>query len=237
MIDVTDATFEEEILRRSMETPVVVDLWAPWCGPCRTLGPILERVVDASGGAVVLAKVNFDENPAIAGSFRVQSIPAVFAIRDGKVVDQFIGALPEDAVEAFVGRLAPSEVDRLIADGVAAGDEEVLRQALEVQPDHPGAVTALATMLIGKGETDEAITLLRRIPETPEVRRLLAEARLASQEVDVDGADVSVLLDGLLERVRDDTGARQEFLDLLETLGADDPRTSDYRKALAARLF
>jgi putative thioredoxin len=237
MIDVTDATFEEEILRRSMETPVVVDLWAPWCGPCRTLGPILERVVDASGGAVVLAKVNVDENPAIAGSFRVQSIPAVFAIRDGKVVDQFIGALPEDAVEAFVGRLAPSEVDRLIADGVAAGDEEVLRQALELQPDHPGAITALATMLIGKGETDEAITLLRRIPETPEVRRLLAEARLASQEVDVDGADVSVLLDGLLERVRDDTGARQEFLDLLETLGPDDPRTSDYRKALAARLF
>jgi len=237
MIDVTDATFEEEILRRSMETPVVVDLWAPWCGPCRTLGPILERVVDATGGAVVLAKVNVDENPAIAGSFRVQSIPAVFAIREGKVVDQFIGALPEDAVEAFVGRLAPSEVDRLVADGVAAGDEEVLRQALELQPDHPGAITALATRLIAKGETDEAITLLRRIPETPEVRRLLAEARLASQEVDVDGADVSVLLDGLLERVRDDTDARQEFLDLLETLGPDDPRTSDYRKALAARLF
>ncbi|MGA8726769.1 MAG: thioredoxin [Acidimicrobiales bacterium] len=237
MIDVTDATFEEEILRRSMETPVVVDLWAPWCGPCRTLGPILERVVDAMGGAVVLAKVNVDENPAIAGSFRVQSIPAVFAIRDGKVVDQFIGALPEDAVEAFVGRLAPSEVDRLVADGVAAGDEEVLRQALELQPDHPGAIAALATMLIAKGEAEEAITLLRRIPETPEVRRLLAEARLASQEVDVDGADVSVLLDGLLERVRDDTDARQEFLDLLETLGPDDPRTSDYRKALAARLF
>ena len=237
MIDVTDATFEEEILRRSMETPVVVDLWAPWCGPCRTLGPILERVVDATGGAVVLAKVNVDENPAIAGSFRVQSIPAVFAIRDGKVVDQFIGALPEDAVEAFVGRLAPSEVDRLVADGVAAGDEEVLRQALELQPDHPGAITALATMLIAKGEAEEAITLLRRIPETPEVRRLLAEARLASQEVDVDGADVSVLLDGLLERVRDDTDARQEFLDLLETLGPDDPRTSEYRKALAARLF
>ena len=237
MIDVTDATFEEEVLRRSMETPVVVDLWAPWCGPCRTLGPILERVVDATGGAVVLAKVNVDENPAIAGSFRVQSIPAVFAIRDGKVVDQFIGALPEDAVEAFVGRLAPSEVDRLVADGVAAGDEEVLRQALELQPDHPGAIAALATMLIAKGEAEEAITLLRRIPETPEVRRLLAEARLASQEVDVDGADVSVLLDGLLERVRDDTDARQEFLDLLETLGPDDPRTSEYRKALAARLF
>jgi putative thioredoxin len=237
MIDVTDATFEEDILARSMEVPVVVDLWAPWCGPCRTLGPILERVVDATAGAVVLAKVNVDENPAIAGSFRVQSIPAVFAIRDGKVVDQFIGALPEDAVEAFVARLAPSEVDRLVADGVASGDEQVLRQALELQPDHPGAITALAATLIARGESEEAMGLLRRVPETPEVRRLLAEARLTSQEVRVDGADVSQLLDGLLDRVRDDTGARQEFLDLLETLGPEDPRTSDYRKALAARLF
>jgi putative thioredoxin len=237
MIDVTDATFEEEILRRSMEVPVVVDLWAPWCGPCRTLGPILERVVGATGGSVVLAKVNVDENPAIAGSFRVQSIPAVFALRDGKVVDQFIGALPEEAVDAFVARLAPSEVDRLVAEGVASADAEVLRRALELQPDHPGAISALATVLIANGETDEAIGLLRRIPETPEVRRLLAEARLASQEVAVDGADVSGRLDGLLERVRDDTAARQEFLDLLETLGPEDPRTSDYRKALAARLF
>jgi len=237
MPDVTDATFEEEVLRRSMDTPVVVDLWAPWCGPCRTLGPILERVVDATGGAVVLAKVNVDENPSIAASFRVQSIPAVFALRDGKVVDQFIGALPEDAVEAFVAGLAPNEVDRLVTEGLESGDEEVLRRALELQPDHPGAIAALASMLIANGETEEAIGLLRRIPETAEVRRLLAEARLASQEVRVDGANVSELLDGLLERVHDDTGARQEFLDLLETLGPDDPRTSDYRKALAARLF
>src|SRR5271157_841854 len=102
MPDVTDDTFQTQVIERSATVPVVVDLWAPWCGPCRTLGPILERVVDATGGAVVLAKVNVDENPAIAGSFRVQSIPAVFAIREGKVVDQFIGALPEDAVEAFV---------------------------------------------------------------------------------------------------------------------------------------
>ncbi len=237
MIDVTDATFEEEILRRSMEVPVVVDLWAPWCGPCRTLGPILERVVDATAGTVVLAKVNVDENPTIAASFRVQSIPAVFALRDGTVVDQFIGALPEEAVADFVGRLSPSEVDRLVAEGVESGSAEMLRQALELQPDHPGAITALSAMLIGSGETDEAIGLLRRIPETPEVRRLLAEARLASQEVHVDGAEVSELLDRLLERVRDDSTARQEFLDLLETLGPDDPRTSDYRKALAARLF
>ncbi len=161
----------------------------------------------------------------------------MFAIRDGKVVDQFIGALPEDAVEAFVGRLAPSEVDRLVADGVAAGDEEVLRQALELQPDHPGAITALATMLIGR------VRPTRRSPSSavsPRPRRSVGcwPRRVSHRRRSTStGADVSLLLDGLLERVRDDTDARQEFLDLLETLGPDDPRTSDYRKALAARLF
>ncbi len=207
MPDATDATFEEEILRRSVEVPVVVDLWAPWCGPCRTLGPILERVVEATDGAVVLAKVNVDENPAVSASFQVQSIPAVFALRDGKVVDQFIGALPEAAVAEFVSRLvpAPTEADRLAAEGEASGSEETLRQALELQPDHPGAIVALARALIGSGETDEAIGLLGRIPETADTRHLLAEARLAAGHVQVDGADVGDLLDGLLERVREDT--------------------------------
>jgi len=239
MIDVTDATFEAEVLLRSSELPVVVDLWAPWCGPCQTLGPIIERVVAATDGAVALAKVNVDENPAISGSFQVQSIPAVFAMRDGKVVDRFIGAQPEVVVQEFVDRLAPmpSEADQLVAEGVDAGTEEPLRQALELQPDHAGAIVALAAMMIERGESEDAIALLRRIPETPEVRRLLAEARLVSQRVDVDGIGVDELLDGLLDRVRDDPPARQEFLDLLETLGPDDPRTTEYRKALAARLF
>ncbi len=239
MVDVTDATFEQEILLRSSEVPVVVDLWAPWCGPCQTLGPIIEKVVEETDGAVALAKVNVDENPAISGSFRVQSIPAVFALRDGKIVDQFIGALPEDAVREFVAKLAPapSEADVLVAEGVQAEAEEPLRKALELQPDHAGAISALAGMLIARGASDEAISLLGRIPETPQIRLLLAEARLASQQVDVQGVNVEELLDGLLDRVRDDPPARQEFLDLLETLGPDDPRTTDYRKALAARLF
>jgi len=239
MIDVTDATFEAEVLLRSSELPVVVDLWAPWCGPCQTLGPIIERVVAATEGAVALVKVNVDDNPAISGSFQVQSIPAVFALRDGKVVDRFIGAQPEAVVQEFVARLAPmpSEADLLVTEGVDAGAEEPLRQALELQPDHAGAIGALAAMMIERGESEDAIALLRRIPETPEVRRLLAEARLASQRVDVDGIGVDELLDGLLDRVRDDPPARQEFLDLLETLGPDDPRTTEYRKALAARLF
>src|SRR5271166_1390626 len=131
MTDVTDATFEQEVLDRSDQVPVVVDLWAPWCGPCKTLGPIIERVVEATGGAVELAKVNVDENPRIAQSFQVQSIPAVFAIKDRKVADRFVGALPESAVREFVSRLvpAPSEADDL----VARGDEVSLRRALELE--------------------------------------------------------------------------------------------------------
>jgi putative thioredoxin len=169
----------------------------------------------------------------------VQSIPAVFALKDGKVVDAFVGAQPEAAVAEFVAKLtpAPSEADLLVDEGVRAGAEEPLRRALELQPDHEGAISALAAMMIARGDTDDAIALLGRIPETPETRRLLAEARLTSQQVDVDGVGVDSLLDGLLDRVRDDPAARQEFLDLLETLGPDDPRITGYRKALSTRLF
>jgi len=239
MTDATDATFEDVVLARSAQVPVVVDLWAPWCGPCTTLGPILERAVAATDGAVDLVKVNVDENPAISASFRVQSIPAVFAVRDGAVVDQFIGAQPEAVVQEFVARLAParSEADVAADEGVAAGDEALLERALELQPDHPVAIPGLAALLIARGDTERAVALLARIPETPETRRLLAEARLAARD-DVAGADdVGALLDGLLDRVKDDPDARQEFLDLLETLGPDDPRTLAYRKALSSRLF
>jgi putative thioredoxin len=237
-MDVTDDTFQTDVLARSTEVPVVVDLWAPWCGPCKTLGPLLERAVAATGGAVELAKVNIDDNPRIAQSFGVQSIPAVFAIADGKVVDQFIGAVPEQQVVAFVAKLLPalSEADTL----VAAGDETSLRQALELEAGHQGATEALARILIDRGEATDALALLARVPETPVARTLAAEARLVESGLDVsatDGAEVDARLNGLLERVRDDDSARQEFVDLLETLGPEDPRTSSFRRALAARLY
>ncbi len=234
MVDVTDATFEQDVLARSATVPVVVDLWAPWCGPCKALGPILERVVAATAGAVELVKVNVDENPQVAATFQVQSIPAVFALRDGKVVDGFIGAVPEAQVAEFVGRLAPqpTEADRL----AAAGDEASLRQALELEPDHPVALAGLARVLIDQHRPDEALALLARVPETAELRALAAAARLAAQDVAV-GDDVTGLLDELLGRVTEDDEARQEYLDLLETLGPADPRTATYRKALASRLF
>jgi putative thioredoxin len=237
-MDVTDATFSTDVLERSNTVPVVVDLWAPWCGPCKTLGPILEKVIGATDGAVELAKVNVDDNPRIAQTFGVQSIPAVFAIDKGNVVDRFIGALPEGQVMAFVAKLAPppSEADTL----VAAGDEASLRQALELDAGHVAATEALARILIDRNEPAEALTVLGRIVETPTSRALAAEARLLENGVDVthqDTSDVDARLNALLERVRDDDEARQEFVDVLETLGPDDPRTNQFRRALAARLY
>ena len=189
---------------------------------------------------VELVKVDVDTNPRTAQTFQVQSIPAVYAIRDRKVVDSFVGALPEPAVRQWVAGLtpAPTEVDKLIA----AGDEPSLRRAVELEPANDRAVLALATVLVARGNQparQEALALLARIPESAETRILAAQARLGDEVGQSDGAGngVEAKLDALLERVRDDDAARQEFIDLLEVLGPDDPRTATYRKALTARLF
>jgi putative thioredoxin len=232
-IDVTDATFEADVVERSRQTPVVVDLWAPWCGPCRTLGPMIEQIVDATEGAVVLAKVNVDDNPAVSQAFRVQSIPAVYAMRDGKVVDGFVGAQPENVIKAFVDGLVPSDQDNEIAALLAAGDETSLRRVLELEADNEAAIVALGEQLASDGRGDEALELIARIPETAGTRRIAALAR----EGDLATDDIETKLDDLLERVKGDDDARREFLDLLELLGPEDPRTADYRKALTARLF
>lgn len=240
--DVTDATFETDVLERSTKSTVVVDLWASWCGPCRVLGPILEKVVDESEG-VELVKIDVDANPRSAATFQVQSIPAVYAIRDRRVVDSFVGAQPEPAVRQWIAGLnpAPTEAEMLIAKG----DEASLRQALALEPANERAVLALASLLVAEGATaerlQEALGLLAKIPESAETRHLAAQARLggeAEQASDPAGADgIEAKLDALLERVRTDDAARQEFVDLLEILGPDDPRTAAYRKALTARLF
>ena len=232
-MDVTDSTFESDVIERSAAVPVVVDLWAEWCGPCKTLGPILEKVIAETDGQVELAKVDVDNNPQVANAFRVQSIPAVYALKDRKVVDSFIGALPEAQVREFVSRLAPaaSEADQL----AARGDEASLRRALELEPDHPAAVVGLAELLVERGSNDEALELLKRIPENAESRRVAAMARLGGSSP--AGDEVTERLDSLLDRVKGDEDARQEFVDLLETMGPDDPRTAQYRKQLTARLF
>lgn len=242
MVDVTDATFEAEILERSDTVPVVVDLWAPWCGPCRTLGPIIEKVVDDTNGEVVLAKVNTDENPGLSQAFQVQGIPAVHAVYQRKVVASFVGAQPEAKVKEFVDALLPSEEARRIAALLDAGDEESLEQVLEAVPGHPEAVVALAERYVEAGRGDDAIAMLHKIPESAETRRVAALARTGAPVADSDegplaGVDVEAKLNDLLARVKGDDDARQEYLDLLELMGPTDPRTVEFRRALSRQLF
>jgi putative thioredoxin len=236
--DVSDASFEVDVLDRSEEVPVVVDLWAPWCGPCRSLGPILEKVVGETDGKVVMVKVNVDDNPQVSAAFQVQGIPAVYALKGRKVVNGFIGAQGEAAVRTFVDSLLPTAEEDELAELVAAGDEASFRKVLDRVPDHAVAITGLAELLVEDGRHDEALGLLERIPETPETRRVAALARMgqAGAPAVVDDG-VEAKLDALLDQVKDDEAARQEFLDVLELLGPGDARTATYRRKLSARLF
>lgn len=235
MVDVTDATFEQEVMARSMQVPVVIDLWATWCQPCVALGPIIERAVAATNGQVVLAKVDVDANPQVGAAFRVQSIPAVFAMHQQKIVDQFLGAQPEAFVTEFVNKLLPTKEETEVERLLSLGDEASLRAALELEPTNEVVTCALAELLVVAGETDQAQALLAKIPETAEVRRVLAMARTGLS--DASALDVEGELTSLLDRVKDDDDARQRYVDLLAVLGPDDPRTADYRRRLTTRLF
>lgn len=233
VIDVTDATFQREVIDRSKTTPVVVDLWATWCGPCKTLGPILEKVVKATGGKVVLAKVDVDKSPGVARAFQVQSIPAVYAMKDGQVVDGFMGALPEHAVKEFVGKLAPGadavDVDTLLA----RGDEASLREALKMEPTNENVVLALAVLLLQKNEITDALEILQKVPQTPKVAALVERAKAMFVPDDNYGTQ----LDALLPLVKNDEEARKRYLEILETMGPGDPRTAVYRRKLTGVLF
>jgi len=232
-IDVTDVTFQKEVIDKSMIFPVIVDLWATWCGPCKTLGPILEKLVDATKGQVILAKVDVDKCPQIAQAFQAQSIPAVYAMKDGKILDGFVGAQPEHVVSEFVNKLLPEAVVVDAKELLAKGDEASLRKALEAEPTNEAVVIALAELLVARNDCTAALEILKTIPETDRVRVTIAAARSAF----VPDDEYDKQLTALLLSVKTDDQAKQQYLDTLQKMGPNDPRTSDYRKKLTAQLF
>lgn len=232
--DVTDATFATAVIERSKTVPVVVDLWAEWCGPCKTLGPILEKLIEETSGAVELAKVDVDANPEIAQAFQVQSIPAVFAIKDGQIVDTFVGALPEAGVREFIERLAPmvSIVDQL----VEAGDEVSLREALSRDATNVEAAVALGDFLRQDDKLDEAEALLEPFAHVLAAKTVLARIRLQRSGVDING-DLELTLEHLLEQTSVSEESKAQLLEILDALGPEDPRYVSYRRRLASRLY
>jgi len=261
VVEVTDQTFQSEVLEQSFQRPVVVDFWAAWCQPCRLIGPVLERLAEEHGGQFVLAKLDVDSNPQASYAFRIQSIPAVKAFRDGQLVSEFVGAIPEQAIRQWLEPLLPSEADRIAEEGQRAEQagktdkaERLFREALAAQPGHVQASLGLGRLAVVRGVSDEARKLLEPLRPHPEAERLLAAVSVSEWgspdgEGPLAGAEraaaegryrealeifVAAVQNGSDEEKR---AAREAMLKVFAVLGEDDALTQEYRRKLAAALF
>jgi putative thioredoxin len=193
IIEAGEENFEADVLERSHEVPVLVDFWAPWCGPCRTLSPVLEKLADEYAGKFLLAKINVDESPSLAGAFGVQGIPAVKLIKDGEIAGEFTGALPEAAVREMLSRYLPSEYDEqadeaadLEEQGKPADAQTIYQSIREAEPTHAKSLLGLGRVLMNAGDRDGALKTLERISPAAEERkdadRLIARLQLQGDQ-------------------------------------------------------
>lgn len=259
VIEVTDENFEQVVIEGSKERPVVVDLWAAWCGPCRVLGPILEKVAEERKGAFLVAKVDVDAQAvgqALLQAVKSQGIPTVVGFRDGAAVDMFIGAYPEPAVNEFVDRLLPTEADRGAqaaldeeADGDLGDAESRYREALQTDENDRVARLGLGRILAQRGAASEARQTLMPLLPDPEAEKLLAELEVASWAgVSEPGTLASAkrlaaqgkyreALDGMVGALGDDPDARQAMLEVFAVLGEEHELVPEFRRKMANALF